>query len=216
MNGRDGIAFRIVATLAIFVIHHLDVTEGDIRCRNIKCTLQLQTDGLKAVNGNTVLWVQSLQDTTCQQVFLKGTDLHVRILALEGFTELADTCRWVEHRLHLHPGILHHLGDGTDDGLGCVESGIHAPLDAVRELLGLSIIPGTITDDIEQFLRLVEIGQLRLVPILLVICCLSRLEHELQAAETAISLQNLALRIRRCPALLFQLEHGTDSRDVIL
>ena len=41
VDGRDGIAFRIVATLAVFIIHHLDVTEGNIRCRNVKCPLQL-------------------------------------------------------------------------------------------------------------------------------------------------------------------------------
>ena len=216
MDGRDGIAFRIVATLAVFVIHHLDIAEGDIRCGNIKCTLQLRPDGLKAVYRHIVLRVQSLQDATCQQVLLKGTDPHIGIFIPEGIAELADTCRWVEHRPHLHPGILHHLGDGTDDGLGCVESGIHAPLDAVGQLLGLPFVLGTFTDGIEQFLRLFEISLLRLVPILLVFIGSSGLEHELQATETAVSLQDLALCIRRSPALLFQLEHGTDSRDVIL
>ena len=39
VDGRDGIAFRIVTTLAIFIIHHFDVAKGNIRCRNIKCPL---------------------------------------------------------------------------------------------------------------------------------------------------------------------------------
>ena len=102
VDGRDGIAFRIVATLAVFIIHHLDVAEGNIRCRNVKCPLQLRPDGLKTVYCNTVVRIQSLQDATSKQVFLKGTDPHIGILALEGIAEFADTCRGVEHRSHLH------------------------------------------------------------------------------------------------------------------
>ena len=102
VDGRDGIAFRIVATLAVFIIHHLDVAEGNIRGRNIKCPLQLRPDGLKTVYCNTVVRIQSLQDATSKQVFLKGTDPHIGILALEGIAEFADTCRGVEHRSHLH------------------------------------------------------------------------------------------------------------------
>ena len=97
MDGRDGIAFRIVATLAVFIIHHLDVAEGNIRCRNVKCPLQLWLDGLKTVYRHVVLGVQSLQDATSQQVFLKGTDSQIGILALKGVAKLADTCRGVEH-----------------------------------------------------------------------------------------------------------------------
>ena len=97
MDGRDGIAFRIVATLAVFIIHHLDVAEGNIRCRNVKCPLQLWLDGLKTVYRNTVIRIQSLQDATGKQVFLKGTDPHIGVLVLEGIAELADTCRGVEH-----------------------------------------------------------------------------------------------------------------------
>ena len=123
MDGRDGIAFRIVATLAVFIIHHLDVAEGNIRCRNVKCPLQLWLDGLKTVYRNTVVWVQSLQDATSKQVFLKGTDPHIGILALEGIAELADTCRGVEHRFHLHASVLENLRYCSYHGLGCVERG---------------------------------------------------------------------------------------------
>ena len=188
MDGRDGIAFRIVATLAVFIIHHLDVAEGNIRCRNVKCPLQLWLDGLKTVYRNTVVWVQSLQDATSKQVFLKGTDPHIGILALEGIAELADTCRGVEHRFHLHSCVLHHLGDYTNDRSRGVESGIDRPLDTIRQFLCLLVITGTLTDGIKQFLGLVEIGQVRLVPILLVCIRTSRLEHELQTAETTVSL----------------------------
>ena len=97
VDGRDGIAFRIVATLAVFIIHHLDVAEGNIRCRNVKCPLQLWPDGLKTVYCNTVVRIQSLQDATSKQVFLKGTDPHIGVLALKGVAKLADTCRGVEH-----------------------------------------------------------------------------------------------------------------------
>ena len=162
------------------------------------------------------MWVQSLQDATCQQVFLKGTDPHIGILALEGIAELADTCRGVEHRSHLHTRVLHHLGDCTDDRRRGVESGIHRPLNAVRQFLGLLVVTGTLTDSIKQFLGLVKIGQLRLVPILLVCIRTSRLKHELQTAETAISLQDFTLCIRRRPTLFFELEDGTDSGNVIL
>ena len=159
MDGRDSIAFRVVATLAVFIIHHLDVAKGNIRCRNIKCTLQFRTDGLKAAYGNTVLWVQSLHDATCQQVLLKGTDPHIRILTLESIAELADTSGGVKHRLHLHTSVFHHFDDSVDDGLWGVKSGIYGTFDAIRQLLGLFFVSGTFTDSVKQFFGLVEISQ---------------------------------------------------------
>ena len=220
MDGRDGIAFRIVATLAIFIIHHLDVAEGNIRCRNVKCPLQLWLDGLKTVYCNTIVWVQSLQDATGKQVFLKGTDPHIGILALEGIAELADTCRGVEYRSHLHTRVLHHLGDCTDDRRRGVESGIHRPLDAVRQFLGLLVVTGTLTDGIKQFLGLIIILPVRLVPELYVaivdVIDIHIVQHELQTAKTAVSLQDFTLRIRRRPTLFLELEDGTDSGNVIL
>ena len=189
MDGRNSIAFCVVATLAVFIIHHLDVAKGNIRCRNIKCTLQLRTDGLKAAYGNTVLWVKSLQYATCQQVLLKGTDPHVRIVTLEGIAELADTSGGVKHRLHLHTSILHHFDDSVDDGLWGVKSGIYGALDAIRQLLCLFFVLGTFTDYVKQFLCLVEKLLIGLLPVLLVTITVRRVQDELQTAEAAIPAQ---------------------------
>ncbi len=140
MYSRHRFPVSYVVTGGIHRIRHGDITERDIRCRDIKIIFVIGIQFLEALYMNVGLRVQFGQYQPCQCVLLKRNPLATGIYPCESVHKGTAPRAGVEEALRFHSRLLQSLGYGFNNVLRGIVGGKHGRFQRVHVTLKLPVI----------------------------------------------------------------------------
>ena len=140
MYSRHRFPVSYVVTGSIHRIRHGDITERDIRRRDIKIILVIGAQFLKTLYMNVGLRVQLGQYQPGQCVLLKRNPLATGIYPCESVHKGTAPRAGIEEALRLHSRLLQSLGYGFNNMLRGIVGGKHRRFQRVHVTLKLPVI----------------------------------------------------------------------------